>query len=258
MHTVTGVLSRVYYLRRMNEDIYKNYTSVAVFANPEEEAAFSAWGRRYFTQRILPHVLTDRTATILEIGCGYGRYLSVLGELGYINTYGIDISEAQIAYAREKLGLTNVAQADALAFLDTKAEAYDVVMLLDVVEHLTVDYATELLSRIQQRLRPAGRLIIQVPNALAPLSPNYYGDITHAQLYSPRTMGQLLTLGGFRQFEFHELPPIPRGLKSRVRALLWQGLLKPAIKGFLLAANGESGGGIYTSNFLAVATNELS
>ncbi len=242
----------------MNEDIYKNYTSVAVFASPEEEVAFSAWGQLYFTERILPHFPTQRSAAVLEIGCGYGRYLSVLAELGYTNTYGIDISEAQVAYAQQKLGLTNVEQADALAFLDHQSEMYDVVMLLDVVEHLTVDYATELLSRVRQRLRPGGRLIVQVPNALAPLSPNYHGDITHEKLYSPRTMGQLMVMSGFHQFVHHELPPIPHGFKSRARALLWRGLLKPAIKGFLLTANGESGGGIYTSNFLTVAVVDQS
>ncbi len=242
----------------MKEGIYKNYTSVAVFASPEEEAAFSAWGQQYFTQRILPKLPTNRSAPILEIGCGYGRYLSILAGLGYTNTYGIDISEEQITYAREHLHLTNVAQADALSFLSTQTASYDLVMLLDVVEHLSVDYATELLRLVRQRLRPGGRLIVQVPNALAPLSPNYHGDITHTQLYSPRTMGQLLTMSGFRRFEHHELPPIPHGLKSRVRALLWRSLLKPVIKGFLLTANGESGGGIYTSNFLTVATVEQS
>ena len=237
----------------MNEDIYKNYTSVAVFASPEEEAQFSAWGERYFKKRILPHLPSDKDANILEIGCGYGRYLSVLASLGYTRTYGIDISEEQIAYARQHLHLTNVAQADALTFLTTHAERYHAVMLIDVVEHLTVDYAVELLSLVRQYLHPGGRLIIQVPNALAPLSPNYHGDITHAKLYSPRTLGQLLTMSGFRRFTHYELPPIPHGLKSRARALLWKGLLKPAIKGYLLTANGESMGGIYTSNFLTVA-----
>ena len=240
----------------MNNDIYKNYTSVAVFANEEEEAAFSTWGERYFKSRIYPHLPTDQDANILEIGCGYGRYLSVLARLGYTNTYGIDISEEQIAYAQEHLHLTNVAQADALTFLTTRADRYHAVLLIDVVEHLTVDYAVELLGRVRQYLHPGGRLIIQVPNAMAPLSPNYHGDVTHVKLYSPRTMGQLLTMSGFRRFQQHELAPIPHGLKSRARALLWKGLLKPAIKGYLLTANGESMGGIYTSNFLTVAVTE--
>ena len=240
----------------MNKDIYKNYTSVAVFANENEAEAFSAWGELYFTRRILPYFPLRKDASILEIGCGYGRYLTVLANLGYTHAYGIDISEEQIAYAQQKLGLTNVAQADALTFLETHAGQYDVVMLLDVAEHLSVDYATELLTLARQRLHSGGQLIIQVPNAMAPLSPNYHGDITHAQLYSPRTMSQLLTLSGFRQFQHYELPPIPHGLKSHARALLWKNLLKPVIKGFLLAANGESAGGIYTSNFLTVATIE--
>ena len=238
------------------KDLYTNYTSVAVFATEEEEAAFSAWGEMYLKRRIFPHLPSDKGANLLEIGCGYGRYLSVLTTLGYIHTYGIDISEEQIAYARDHLHLTNVEQADALTFLSTRSEHYHAVLLIDVVEHLTVDYAVELLSLVRQYLHPGGKLIIQVPNAMAPLSPNYHGDITHLTLYSPRTMGQLLTMSGFRRFDHHELAPIPHGLKSHARSLLWKGLLKPAIKGYLLTANGETMGGIYTSNFLTVATPE--
>nr|WKN40031.1 class I SAM-dependent methyltransferase [Tunicatimonas sp. TK19036] len=238
----------------MASDIYKNYTSVAVFSNEQEEAQFSAWGELYFRERILPNFPSDKNANILEIGCGYGRYLSVLTKLGYTQTYGIDISEEQIRYAQQHLGLTNVEKADALNFLTTHAERYHVVMLLDVVEHLTVDYAVELLTLVREYLHPEGRLIIQVPNAMAPMTPNYHGDITHTKLYSTRTMGQLLMMSGFQQFNHYELPPIPHGLKSKMRALLWKSILKPAIKSFLLASNGEAMGGIYTSNFLTVAT----
>lgn len=238
----------------MESDIYKNYTSVAVFATEEQEVQFSTWGELYFHKRILPHFPTDKNANILEIGCGYGRYLSVLAKLGYEKTYGVDISEEQIAYAQQHLGLTNVEQVDALAFLNANTEQYHIIMLLDVVEHLNVDYAVKLLDRARQCLHEGGKLIIQVPNAMAPLSPNYHGDITHAKLYSTRTMGQLLKMSGFQQFEHYEVAPIPHGFKSRARALLWKSILKPAIRGFLLTANGESMGGIYTSNFLTVAT----
>ena len=236
------------------ENLYTNYTSVAVFSSPEEEEQFSAWGDLYFKKKIAPHLPPHRDARILEIGCGYGRYLVAMSKLGYDNVYGIDISAAQIQYAQEQLKLTNVAQADAVDFLKNHSQHYDAVLLLDVVEHLELDYAITLLTKVHQALPAGGTLIIQVPNGLAPLSPNYYGDITHVRLYSPRTMGQLLSMSGFEQYEHHELPPVAHGLKSSVRKTLWSKVLQPLIKGYLLAANGDSMGGIYTSNFLTIAT----
>ena len=238
----------------MEESIYKNYTSTAVFSSEEEAAAFTAWGDLYFRRRVMPHLPVDKEVAILEIGCGYGRYLVTLAKLGYQNVYGIDISEEQIRYAQQQLRLTNVAQADAIDFLATHTQRYTTILLLDVLEHVELDYAITLLKKAAQALPAGGKIIIQVPNAMAPMSPNYHGDVTHVKLYSTRTMGQLLSMSGFRRFNHFELPPIPHSFKSRIRSLLWKGLLKPAIKGFLLTANGESMGGIYTSNFLTVAT----
>ena len=238
----------------MDNTIYEKYTSVAVFASEREEKEFTAWGDFYFRKRIASHLPADREAAILEIGCGYGRYLMAMAKLGYRNVYGIDISEEQIAYATQTLGLTNVAQADAMTFMSERTQHYQVVMLLDVVEHLELSYAITLLRKVYETLPSGGKLIIQVPNALAPLSPNYYGDVTHVGLYSPRTMAQLLATSNFTQYRHYSLPPIPHGLKSTIRKALWSGLLHPLIKGYLLVANGDSMGDIYTSNFLTVAT----
>ncbi len=172
----------------MENDLYKNYTSIAVLSDTPEKL-FSQWGDLYFRKRILPHFPKDKSIRILEIGCGYGRYLLALSRLGYQDTYGIDISEEQINYAKQQLNLTNVAQADALEFLEDHQQNYDVVLILDVLEHLSLDYALTLLKKVQTALTSEGRVVIQVPNAMAPLSPNYYGDMTHLSLYSPRTMG---------------------------------------------------------------------
>ncbi len=235
----------------MENDLYKNYTSMAVLSDTEEEL-FSKWGQLYFTKRILPHFPKEKDIQILEIGCGYGRYLVALSKLGYQNNFGIDISEEQIAFAKNQLNLKNVERADALDFLTTHQDKYDVILLLDVIEHLDLDYAISLLKKIYHSLSENGRVIIQVPNAITPLSPNYYGDVTHLKLYSPRTMAQLLKTSGFTTFEQFELPPIAHGLKSTIRRILWSTLLKTSIKAYLLVANGDHAGNIYTSNFLTV------
>ena len=125
------------------DKLYKNYTSAAVFSKYDEET-FSNWGALYFKHRILPHMHKNKEAAILELGCGYGRYLRVIQKLGYSDISGIDISEEQVAYAQEKLQLKNVTHGDALEFIRNTEKQYDTILMLDVMEHLSSEYALDL------------------------------------------------------------------------------------------------------------------
>lgn len=238
-----------------NLDVYKNYTSTIMLANQDEDA-LTRWSIGYFRALLAPHLPQDRGARILEIGCGYGRNIIALQKLGYTNVRGIDISEEQIEYAAQRLGLANVAVEDAISGLAGQVKVYDVILLLDVLEHLELDYSVKLLKLIKSALRPRGVLLIQVPNALAPLSPNRYGDVTHLRAYTPSSMAQHLRMGGFIEIAHFELPPYIHGIASLIRRGLWASVVKPLIGVFMLIANSNRMGGIYTTNLLTVARRE--
>ncbi len=235
----------------MKIDLYKNYTSTSVL-HDVDEAEFTKNSALYFRKNLLPHFNPDKSIAILEIGCGYGRYTKAILEVGYTNITGIDISKEQIAYARENLGLHQVQEADALEFLQA-GNKYDLIILMDVLEHLEIDYAVSLLRKVFESLQDNGRFILHVPNSLAPLRPSYYGDVTHIRPFSVDSMSQILRMGGFRKFSHYALPPMVVGVKSMVRRLLWDFVLNPGIKLFLKIANGSTSGGIFTSNLLTVA-----
>lgn len=232
---------------------YKNYTSTSMIAGVDE-ATVTAWSAGYFRQLILPHLPQSKDAIILEIGCGYGRHVKTLVQSGYRDVTGIDISEEQVAYAREKLGLNNVYLDDALAFLEQSDRQYDAILLLDVLEHLENEYAVTLINRIRASLKEGGRLVLHVPNALAPLAPYRYWDITHQRAYTNHNMNQTLLLGGFELAKIHhyELPTYAHGFKSAVRRALWRYAIKPTISAFMLTVYGDKMGGIYTINRLTV------
>ena len=198
-------------------DVYKNYTSTAMLT-AQDEAALTRWSIGYFAAYIGPHLPPERSARILDLGCGYGRHILALQDLGYSNILGVDISEEQIAYATSHLGLTNVQVGDAIAALEGEQGGYDVILLLDVLEHLELAYSVQLLKAIRRVLKPGGVFIIQVPNALSPLSPNRHWDITHLRAYTTHSMEQHLRLSGFTEMHHLELPP-PRS---------WCGELRPA------------------------------
>lgn len=236
----------------MAEGIYEKYTSTSVLAGVDVKE-FTAWSTKYFVKNILPHFPPSRQIRILEIGCGYGRYLRTLLDQGYSDVYGIDISEEQIRFAREHMGVDAVEQVDALDFLRSTKHSYDVILLLDVMEHLEVNYSIELLRNIYSVLNKGGKLIIQVPNGITPLTPIYFSDITHHRAYSVNSMSQSLRMGGFSKFKHFPISSNISGVPALIRQVFWVCLIKPLIYAYLLLGHGNTMAGIYTSNLLTVA-----
>lgn len=238
----------------MKADIYKNYTSTSVLTGVDVEA-FTKWSHKYFTAFILPHLPKDKQTRILEIGCGYGRYTSLLvNKLGYKNTIGIDISEEQIDFAKNHYHLTTVLKADALQYLqENSLEKYDIVILMDVLEHLELTYSIDLLRQINNSLNPGGKLIIQVPNGLSPMKPIFFGDVTHVRAFTVNSMSQILRMGGFNAFKNFRIPPLVHNAKSLIHRIVWTTLVHPLLYLFVLLSHGSPAGGIYSSNLLTVA-----
>jgi 2-polyprenyl-3-methyl-5-hydroxy-6-metoxy-1,4-benzoquinol methylase len=230
---------------------YANYTSTAVLVG-QDEAAVTRWSAGRFAASIAPHLPQNRSVHIIEIGCGYGRNIKALQELGYSNIRGVDISEEQIAYASNQLKLINVGVSDAVSALVGEEEVYDVILLLDVLEHLELSYSVQLIELVKRALKPGGVFIIQVPNAMSPLSPHRHWDITHLRAYTTHSMEQHLRLGGFTQMKHFELPPHIHGFFSFIRRGLWIIALKPLITAYMLIANGSTMGSTYTTNMLTV------
>ena len=238
-------------------DIYQKYTSTSMLTGQNEEE-LTQWSIGYFVAHIAQHLPENKDANIFEIGCGYGRYVKAVQELGYTNARGLDISEEQIEYARNYLKLTNVVVGDAIKCLDGEIETYDAILLLDVLEHLDIEYSIKLLQLVKAALKPGGVLVLQVPNALAPLAPNRHWDITHLRAYTPHSMEQHLRLSGFSTMAHYELPPHIHGAASFARLILWLLLIKPLIACYMLIANSCLMGGIYTTNMLTVVINDES
>lgn len=95
---------------------------------------------------------------MLDIGCGPGLLLKELKAKGY-QAQGIDMSGLAVAYCRNK-GLSDVQQgsATALPFTDN---SFDVILLLDVLEHIENDKAA--LAEAKRVLKHDGLIIIFVP-----------------------------------------------------------------------------------------------
>jgi SAM-dependent methyltransferase len=79
-------------------------------------------------------------------------------------------------------------------------EPFDMVVLFEVIEHLTLDEGREMVRNIYQILKPGGRVILTTPNVYTP--GRYWKDATHRTAYHYEELGGLLL---YRDFEILEI-----------------------------------------------------
>ena len=237
-----------------NHNLYERYTTTSSLALDINEEGMLGWSKNYFRIHYAKLLPSDKSARILEVGCGYGRYIKTLLEMGYQNCYGVDLSSEQIAYAKTKLRLSNVEQADALDWLNGKDTLYDCILALDILEHLSTVDLINLGEKMYKALKPDGVIIFQVPNGMSPLNPIIYGDLTHVRAFTPQSMQQFLLHVGFVPVGYYEIPPYVHGIKSAIQRVLWTVIIKPVISVLVRVLHGRvMGGSIYSSNFIAYA-----
>lgn len=121
---------------------------------------------------------------VLDVGCGYGRNIRLLGGLGY-NILGVEVNEAIVTSNNE----SNIKCLTVEEF-DKTAELYDVVLMSHVIEHFYPDQLLKFMEHYLARLKPGGFLIIATPLN----SPYFYDDFDHIRPYSP--VGINMVFGG--------------------------------------------------------------
>jgi len=104
---------------------------------------------------------------ILDVGCGSGwavtRFLG--GDADRV--LGIDLHEANIAYARRKFESAGLRfECRTAASLAGSAESFDVIVLADILEHLSEPLPV--LRECRRLLAPGGVLLVTVPNGRGP------------------------------------------------------------------------------------------
>jgi SAM-dependent methyltransferase len=133
-----------------------------------------------------------KDARILEIGCGTGHNLPMLASFGEVDA--IEIDETAGAFAAERLGKP-IGTSPLPELAGVEKGQYDLVAVLDVVEHVEDDVAA--LRAIADRLKPGGKILITVPAHQWMWSAH---DVVnhHKRRYSRATLAAALEKAGLR------------------------------------------------------------
>lgn len=158
---------------------------------------------------------------ILDVGCGRGEVLAEAFSSG-AHAVGIDYSQPALELAHRSIAARsregNVfpllchGDAKGLPFED---RIFDVVFILDVIEHLSEDELIVVLGNIARVLKPGGVCIVSTPNhwqttiggtiisvvkrLLRQPLPSRKNDSTHINLKTPITLRRTLRRAGFRR-----------------------------------------------------------
>lgn len=100
-------------------------------------------------QAAIPYILgtlgTHVPASVLDVGCGVGKWLKALEAYGITNAYGIDgvdIPEGELLVSRSKFQVVDLRTEWRLP------QRYDLIICMEVAEHLEEQYAESLVRAI--------------------------------------------------------------------------------------------------------------
>jgi SAM-dependent methyltransferase len=97
-------------------------------------------------------------AQILEIGCGTGHNLAMLGEFGHVD--GLELDDEARALSERRLG-RKVMSSPLPELAEVPNRHYDLIGAFDVIEHIEDDRAA--LASIATKLKPGGKFVMAVP-----------------------------------------------------------------------------------------------
>ncbi len=167
----------------------------------------------YYGRLLSGHLPEDRRARILDVGCGMGFTLLTLKDLGFTDVAGVESDQGQVDSCRAKHLKVELSE-DTIAFLKSSPTKYDLIISLDVIEHIPVISQLPFVDAIAGALVPGGRFICTVPNANSVIAERWrYNDWTHHSSFTEHSLDFLLFNGGFEDIR---IEPIEFNLKPKM------------------------------------------
>lgn len=139
------------------------------------------WGFEYlcYQHHIVDKVLTLKPTSLLEVGCGDGYFLGAIGTR-IDERMGADFSEHAIRFAKAFNPDVSFHTGDAKAI----TRQFDVVVAIEVLEHIPDENVTDFLYTLFGLARPGGHIVISVPSVALRLNDKHFRHYTENLLKS--------------------------------------------------------------------------
>ena len=142
-----------------------------------------SWGYHYLggLRLALTHLESASFESLVDIGCGDGRFLRELRHrFPEKQLLGID-------YSQRAIGLAGAMNPDlrfrcADIYAEEPAGQFDVVTLLEVLEHIPIDRVDSFVAALSRYLEPGGRLLLTVPHQNKARQEKHYQHFTSESL----------------------------------------------------------------------------
>ena len=130
-----------------------------------------SWGLEYLCYQLHIAKLVEKChpTSILDVGCGDGRFLGLLSDT-IPRRVGVDLSEKAISYAKAFHPDVDYRCVD-IKDLD---ENFDVITCIEVLEHIPEEQLYSFIKNLFRRCNPGGKLIISVPTKILPVNKKHY------------------------------------------------------------------------------------
>ncbi|MCS7263491.1 MAG: class I SAM-dependent methyltransferase [Armatimonadetes bacterium] len=163
-------------------------------------------GRRFIVSSLIQKFWKPKSqpAVILDLGCGTGGSFPLLKKFGEV--VGLDASLVALNFSRKR-GMKQIILGDAqfLPFADNK---FDLIAVLDVLEHLDDDF--QALREIWRVLKPEGAVVFSVPAFMSLWSVHDIA-LTHKRRYLWSEIHNKIVKAGFeiKQLSYAICPLLP-------------------------------------------------
>lgn len=169
---------------------------------------------------------------VLDYGCGLGYLVGHLLGRG-VACQALDFSSTSIRNVRERFDQHQLFRGATVATgLPTPIaeKSIDVLLSVEMVEHLFDEHLMPTFAEFHRLLRPGGTLIVTTPNqedleasrVLCPDCGAYFHQYQHLRQWSAATLRQALEPHGFETVTCHATLIAPKPKSHRVRELLRQ------------------------------------
>jgi 2-polyprenyl-3-methyl-5-hydroxy-6-metoxy-1,4-benzoquinol methylase len=179
---------------------------------------------------------------VLEIGPGTGGFIRFAKDCGASSVDVIDRDQGVMNYLKNNLDIRNgwISSVEDLVKIQNELDKYDLIFMLQIVEHVNKSALTSMLGLLFKQLNPGGRILITVPNGGNPLSiVERYSDITHENLFSENSLRQIVSMSDLDnpivKVRGYKIPPINA---INIIRIIIQKITHLFLKGLLIANGG--------------------